>query len=54
MWRNLEMTNPSLQGSKGLVFLQYYSLKSSAFWKSQKRAAATQMMENSATIITKN
>ena len=24
-WRNLEMTNPSLQGPNGSVFLQYYS-----------------------------
>ena len=47
------MTDPSLQGSKGSVFLQYYSLKSSAFWKSQERTATNQLTENPATIITK-
>ena len=33
-WRNLEMNKTILQGSKGSVFLQYYSLNLSSFWRS--------------------
>ena len=51
-WSNLEMIDPSLQGSKGSVFIQYYSLKLSKSWKSQKRMAATHLIENPTTIIT--